>query len=81
VIRTERRDELKRYLNDNGVEALIHYATPIHLQPAANALGYVAQDFPKTMAHVARILSLPLYPTMTHAQQDRVVELVARFFK
>ena len=81
VIRSERRDELKRYLNDNGVEALIHYATPIHLQPAASTLGYVAEDFPKTMAHVARILSLPLYPTMTHAQQDRVVELVARYFK
>ena len=81
VVKAERRDALKRYLNENGVEALIHYATPIHLQPAAKSLGYSAADFPKTMRHVARIMSLPLYPTLTHAQQDRVVELVSAFYK
>ena len=79
VIKTDRRNELKRHLNENGVEALVHYATPIHLQPAAQGLGYTAADFPRTMQHVDRIMSLPLYPTITHAQQDRVVELIASF--
>lgn len=79
VIKADRRDELKQYLNENGVEALIHYATPIHLQPAAQGLGYKASDFPVTMRHVGRILSLPLYPTLTHALQDRVVELISSF--
>ncbi len=79
VIKADRRDELKQYLNESGVEALIHYATPIHLQPAAQDLGYNASDFPVTMRHVGRILSLPLYPTLTHAQQDRVVELISSF--
>jgi len=81
VARAERRDELKQYLNERGVEALIHYATPIHLQPAARDLGYTASDFPKTMRHVAEILSLPLYPTLTHTQQDQVVELVSSFYR
>lgn len=81
VIRSDRRDVLKKYLNDNGVEALVHYANPIHTQPAAKSLGYQAQDFPVTMRHVGRIISLPLYPIMTHAQQDRVVELVANFHR
>ena len=81
VVKSERRDALKQYLNEHGVEALIHYATPIHLQPAAKGLGYTASDFPRTMHHVDRILSLPLYPTLTHAQQDRVVELIAAFSK
>lgn len=81
VVKAEKRDELKKYLNDHGVEALIHYATPIHLQPAAKELGYSASDFPKTMRHVGKILSLPLYPTLTHAQQDRVVELISSFYK
>lgn len=81
VIRADRRDELKKYLNDNGVEALVHYATPIHTQPAARDLGYTAQDFPKTLRHVGRIISLPLYPTLTMAQQDRVVELIANFHR
>ncbi|MBI2770774.1 MAG: DegT/DnrJ/EryC1/StrS family aminotransferase [Burkholderiales bacterium] len=81
VIRSDRRDELKKFLNDNGVEALVHYATPIHTQPAAKSLGYQPGDFPKTMRHVGRIISLPLYPTLTHAQQDRVVEVIARFHR
>lgn len=79
VIKAARRDALKQYLNENGVEALIHYSTPIHLQPAAKELGYSASDFPNTMEHVGKILSLPLYPTLTVAQQDRVVELIASF--
>ena len=79
VVKADRRDELKQYLNEHGVEALVHYATPIHLQPAAKDLGYSAADFPVTMRHVGRILSLPLYPTMTRAQQNRVVELVVCF--
>ena len=81
VIKADRRDELKQYLNENGVEALIHYATPIHLQPAAQGLGYKVSDFPVTMRHVGRILSLPLYPTLTHAQQDSVVELISAFYR
>lgn len=81
VAKAERRDELRQYLNENGVEALVHYSTPIHLQPAARELGYTASDFPVTMEHVGKILSLPLYPSLTHEQQDRVVELIASFYK
>ena len=81
VVKATNRDELKQYLNEHGVEALIHYATPIHLQPAAKDLGYTASDFPETMRHASKIMSLPLYPTLTHAQQDRVVELISSFYK
>jgi dTDP-4-amino-4,6-dideoxygalactose transaminase len=81
AVKAERRDALKQYLNEHGVEALTHYATPIHLQPAAKDLGYTASDFPKTMRHVGKILSLPLYPTLAHAQQDRVAELISSFYQ
>jgi len=81
VVLAEDRDELKKYLNDNGVEALIHYAMPIHLQPAAKYLSYSSTDFPQTMQHVSRILSLPIYPSLTHEQQDHVVTLISGFFK
>ena len=80
VVKAERRDDLKQYMNEHGVEALIHYATPIHLQPAAKDLGYTSADFPETMTHVGKILSLPLYPTLTPEQQDRVVETIASFY-
>jgi dTDP-4-amino-4,6-dideoxygalactose transaminase len=81
VIKAQQRDALKQYLNANGVEALIHYATPIHLQPAAKELGYRPSDFPKTMEHVSKILSIPLYPTLTYDQQDYVAELISTFFR
>ena len=60
---------------------MIHYSTPIHLQPAAKYLGYTTSDFPKTMKHVSHIMSLPIYPSMTHQQQDTVVELIHDFYK
>lgn len=81
VIKTPFRDALKAWLNNAGIEALVHYARPIHLQPAANYLGYQENDFPKTMDHVKKILSLPLYPSITEEQQDYVILKVAEFFR
>jgi dTDP-4-amino-4,6-dideoxygalactose transaminase len=80
VIQADRRDDLQRHLQENGVEALVHYPTPIHLQPAAQHLGYTAADFPVTMRAASRIMSLPLYPEMSVEQQDRVVSLIAGFY-
>ena len=81
MVQAELRDELQRHLNKNGVQALVHYPTPLHLQPTAKSLGYSAEDFPATMRTASRILSLPLYPGLSHAQQDLVVELVESFYK
>ena len=81
MIQAERRDDLQEYLNIHGVQALVHYPTPLHQQPAAQSLGYSAEDFPMTMCAAARILSLPLYPELTHNQQDLVVELIAKFYQ
>ena len=80
VIKANNRDKLKKYLNDQGIEAIIHYPLPIHLQPAAKYLGYSELDFPNTMQHVSQILSLPLYPSMTLTQQDYVIERIKNFF-
>jgi dTDP-4-amino-4,6-dideoxygalactose transaminase len=80
VIKADHRNDLKKYLNDQGVEALIHYPVPIHMQPAAKYLGYSESDFPNTMKHVSQILSLPLYPNMTLSQQDYVVEKIKIFY-
>ncbi len=81
VVVAERREELLQFLRQNGVEALVHYPTPIHMQPAAKNLGYAADDFPVTMNLSKKILSLPLYPGLTHGQQDRVAELFTKFYE
>jgi len=79
VIRTPQRDHLLHYLKEHGVEGGIHYPVPLHLQPAYAALGYQAGELPVTEAVAATCLSLPLYPEMSEAQQDRVVELIHTF--
>lgn len=81
VIKTRYRDELKHFLNNEGIEALIHYAKPIHMQPAARNFGYQEYDFPNTMAHVSQILSLPLYPSISEAQQQYVANKIQEFFQ
>jgi dTDP-4-amino-4,6-dideoxygalactose transaminase len=81
MIQADDRDVLKQYLNDRGVEALIHYPTPIHAQPAAASLGHALEDFPRTAEAARRILSLPLYPLLSEDQQDRVIELVGEFYE
>jgi dTDP-4-amino-4,6-dideoxygalactose transaminase len=81
AIQARQRDALQKFLKDNGVEALVHYPTPIHRQPAAAALGYGPEHFPMAERAAASVLSLPLYPGLTEAQQNRVVDLVSDFYR
>ena len=79
VIQCARREELRRYLSDNGIGVGIHYPVPLHLQPAFRALGYGAGDFPVAERLADSILSIPMYPEMTAAQQRRIVETIGTF--
>jgi dTDP-4-amino-4,6-dideoxygalactose transaminase len=74
VIRIPNRDEVLRRLNEAGIGASIHYPTPIHLLGAFRHLGHRDGDFPVAEVAAREILSLPIYPGITEAQQDRVVE-------
>lgn len=80
MIQADWRDDLQRFLQQNGVEALVHYPSPIFVQPAARELGYTHNAFPVTSHVVKRILSLPLYPEMTNEQQDQIARLIASFY-
>ena len=66
VSQCERRDELQRHLADKGVQTVVHYNTPIHLQPAAEALGCRRGQFPVTEKLCATILALPANQTLSH---------------
>ena len=80
VIRTERRDALKAYLQQKGIATAIHYPVPIHLQPAYGFLGHSEGAFPYAEHASATILSLPMYPELTEKQIRYVVENIRRFF-
>ena len=80
AIRTPRRDDLARHLADRGVGTAVHYPVPLHLQPAYAFLGYRRGDFPVSEEACETVLSLPLYPTLSEAQVDAVIEGVRGFF-
>ena len=80
LLRTRQRDELLTACRAAGVGAGVHYPIPLHLQPAWHHLGHARGDLPATEAWAAECLSLPLYPELTEARQDRVVEVVRGFF-
>ena len=79
VVRTPERDELLQDLEANGIGAGVHYPVPLHLQPAYAGLGYQKGSLPVTESVASTCLSLPLYPEMSEAQQDRVVAAVRHF--
>jgi dTDP-4-amino-4,6-dideoxygalactose transaminase len=74
VVRVAERDRVLEALHADGIFAGIHYPVPIHLQGAFADLGHGAGEFPVTEKAAAEILSLPLFPGITEAQQDRVAE-------
>jgi len=78
VVQVPDRDRALARLNEAGIGAGIHYPTPLHQTPAFAHLGYRAGAFPHAEAAAGRILSLPLHPHITAAQQKEVVaELTA----
>jgi dTDP-4-amino-4,6-dideoxygalactose transaminase len=81
AVRHPRRDELKKYLEDNKVGCAIHYPIPLHLQKAYAHLGHKPGDFPVAEKAARECLSLPIYPELTDTQINRVVEVVKHFFK
>ena len=76
VVRVKGRQELQQNLKAAGIGTGIHYPIPLHLQKAYRNLGYKQGDFPVTEKIASEILSLPMYPQLTNAQQEKVVQTV-----
>ena len=77
VIRCERRDELQKYLADNGIQTLIHYPVPPHQQPAYKEWNELS--YPISESIHAEVLSLPIGPTMTMEDVNRVIQICNEF--
>lgn len=79
VIKAERRDELQKFLKENGIETAIHYPTPLPLLPCYKYLKHTASDFPIATVNQDKILSLPMFPEVTTEQLDYLAAKI-RFF-
>ena len=72
VVRHQARDAIVKALAAREIGVSIHYPWPIHTMRAYADLGYVQGSLPVTERAAAEIFSLPMYPSLTDAQQDRV---------
>ncbi len=79
VIRTEKRDELKNYLQNKGIGTLIHYPLPSYLQPAYADLNYKEGSFPVTEKICKSCLSLPIFPGLTTEQIEYIANMINDF--
>lgn len=77
VVRTERRDELQKHLQEKGVQTLIHYPVPPHKQKAYKKWNHL--DFPITEKIHAEVLSLPISQVITDEEAAQVVNAVNSF--
>ena len=80
-IRVERRDELRAWLGKHDVGAEIYYPLALHMQQCFAYLGHKPGDFPESLRATQESLALPIYPELTQAQLQFVVDTIAEFFR
>ena len=80
TIRAERRDDLRAFLQQRNIGSMIYYPVALHLQPCFADLGYRMGSLPVTEQAMKDVISLPVYPELTDAQQDEVVGAIREFY-
>ncbi len=79
VVRCDKRDELKAYLEERGINTIIHYPIPPHLSEAYAYLGLPKGSLPITEKYAETVLSLPIYNGYTKEDQDYVIRVLNEF--
>jgi dTDP-4-amino-4,6-dideoxygalactose transaminase len=79
IIRTKKRDELQKFLAENGINTGLHYPIPLHLQAAYKDLNLRNGNYPITEKVAQEILSLPMFPDLTEEQIKYVSEKIKEF--
>jgi dTDP-4-amino-4,6-dideoxygalactose transaminase len=81
TLRVERRDDLQAHLKAKGIGSAVYYPVPLHLQPCFSHLGYRAGRLPEAERAAKEVLSLPIYPELTRAQLDYVIDGIRGFYR
>ena len=81
VIRYSKRDDLAQYLRDKGIQTLIHYPVPPHLQFAYEEMGLSKNSYPITEAIHREVVSLPIGPHLTMVEAQQVTKAIHGYFR
>ncbi|RLJ90664.1 DegT/DnrJ/EryC1/StrS family aminotransferase [Planococcus citreus] len=80
TLRVPNRDDLQRFLKEQGIATMIYYPMPLHLQPVFEDLGYVEGDLLETEKAAKEAISLPMYPELPREHQEYVVKKIVEFY-
>lgn len=80
VIRAPRREELRAFLDSEGIPTDVYYPSPLHVQPAFSYLGYEYGSFPAAEKASTEVLALPVYPELSRQDQERVATTISDFY-
>jgi dTDP-4-amino-4,6-dideoxygalactose transaminase len=81
VVRVKNRKEFAQYLEKNGIQTIIHYPVPVHLQEAYKWLGYNYGELPVTEEVSGEIISIPVYPELEEGEIDHIIDTISGFLK
>lgn len=82
TVRTKKRDELKSWLESNGIQCGVNYTLPIHLQPVYKKLfGFKEGMFPRSEELCETCVSIPMYPELSSREIQFVSEKIHEFFR
>jgi dTDP-4-amino-4,6-dideoxygalactose transaminase len=81
VIRVPQRDALREYLQQHSVGCEVYYPVCMHQQECLKNYGYQDLSFPVAEQAAQDSLALPIYPELSHSQQEYVVETIAQFYR
>ena len=79
-INNDSRDDLKLFLQDQGIPSMIYYPIGLHLQQAYGDLGYKKGDFPVTEDICRKVLSIPMHTELKKKQQKFITKKILEFF-
>jgi dTDP-4-amino-4,6-dideoxygalactose transaminase len=80
VLRVQRRDALREFMQREGIGTEIYYPVPLHIQKCFAYLGYAEKDCAESVRAAQETLAIPIYPELTEAQMRHVVDTIARFY-
>lgn len=81
VCQAEKRDELQKYLVANGIQSLIYYGTPLHLQEASKILNYKVGDFTNAEDICERVISIPFHQYLKSDEIEYISDKINFFYK
>jgi dTDP-4-amino-4,6-dideoxygalactose transaminase len=79
AVRSDQRDSLKTFLSENGIDTLVHYPVPIHLQPAYQGRLPCSGSMANSEGVARQILSLPIYPELTNEEVQHIAEIIVQW--